>query len=159
MERVFLDSMAVYAIQNCGLTWTPTVPFTSTRVALWNFFSTSWTSGSLYVRPISRFKPPMVLRKFEVSSVFAASPSDRCFGLKETSDLANARLSNWSHHIHARLFHVRCSPIGDLIHDDIDSSVSCNTNLNNRKNTDCYRMRTGCPPCCAVYQSLRRRQP
>lgn len=83
-----LDSIAVYAHAKRGLTWTPTVPFTSTKVALWNFFSTSWTSGSLYVRPISRFKPPMVLRKFEVSSVFAASPRDRCFGPKETSDLS-----------------------------------------------------------------------
>ena len=37
---------------------------------------------------MSRLRDPMVLRKLEVSRVFADSPIDRCLKPKETRDLA-----------------------------------------------------------------------
>lgn len=69
------------------LTLTPTVPPTSTRFTCVNFFSTSAISGSLIVRPMIRLRDPTVLRKFELSRVFADSPMARCFMPNETSDL------------------------------------------------------------------------
>ena len=53
-----------------------------------NFDSTSVISGSEIVRPSSRLSEPTVLRKLEISRVFAGSPIERCLGPNETRDLA-----------------------------------------------------------------------
>lgn len=89
-----------------------------------NFFSTSWTSGSLAVRPSNRFKDPMVFLKLDVSWVFADSPIDRCLGPKATKDLAKVRKGQERIKPYARR-----SAIGDFIGDDIDTSMSRDTNL------------------------------
>ena len=54
-------------IGGIGRTWTPTVPWASTRAALMNFFSVDATCGSSEVPPMRRFREPIVFLKFEVS--------------------------------------------------------------------------------------------
>ena len=78
-EVVDLEAINWYSPRNEAkrLTFTPTLPFTSTSSALMYFFSNSATSGSFSVRPISLLSDPTVFLKLEVSAVLAASPIKR----------------------------------------------------------------------------------
>jgi hypothetical protein len=51
------------------------------------FFSISWTSGSLKVRPARRFKLTMVFLALLISWVLAPSPRYLCLGPKEAMEL------------------------------------------------------------------------
>jgi hypothetical protein len=74
--------------KRCGTgTCVPTVPLTSTRLALRNFFSMFWTWGSSTVRPMRRLREPMVFLKLDVSWVLADSPMERCLTPNATRDL------------------------------------------------------------------------
>lgn len=74
-----------------------------------------------------RFSDPIVFLKLEVSCVFADSPIARCFWPKPTKDLKSARIGKREQRNRGE--YARRSTIRNLVGDNIDASMSCDTNL------------------------------
>jgi hypothetical protein len=66
-----------------------------------------------------------VFLKLEVSWVLAASPIKRCFGPNATNDLHTLCKIQYNF----VKYYVRCSAIGHFVDDDIDTSMSGDSNL------------------------------
>lgn len=131
------------------LALTPTSLPTLTSSADRNFFSVS-TSGSLWreaemspghdvilralethsmVRPINLLREPTVLRKFDVSCVFAASPRMRDLGPNATRELHASERVRLDLEAILVTRGLRRSTVRDFVDENVDTTVASGTDL------------------------------
>ena len=97
----------------------------------------------------------MVLRKLEVSKVFAASPRERCLKPKETSDLKR-QIQSSSPSVKGDQY-IRSCTVGYLVRDDVYATVPCDTNLTSRIQSafsSLFRYRFGLTLLCKAPKSM-----